>query len=81
MAYEFTRPLTDNEQFEAAAASSAYAYHRFESWRATGAIQDDSDIICRIWVHDENSPTKRSLAASLNDSDLAQSILIRNRRI
>ena len=81
MSYEFTRPLTNLEQFEAAAASPDYAYHRFESWRATGAIINDSDVICRVWLRDTKSPTGRSIGATLNDASLAQSILVLNNRI
>lgn len=73
--------MTNIEKFEAAATSPKYAYHRFESWRTGGEVKDPSDLICRIYLHDETSPSGRILGAALNDAEKAEEILIEHGRI
>ena len=61
--------------FEAAIMAPAYAYHRFETWRSGGFVVSKSDIICRVWVRDNKSPSGVVLCATLNDSDKALELL------
>jgi hypothetical protein len=67
--------------FEAAAFSRNYGYHRFESWKLSGVISADDDVICRIYHYDTTSPSGRVLAATLNDHTKAKEILTHAGRI
>jgi hypothetical protein len=67
--------------FEAAALSPSYGYHRFESWKLSGVINADDDVICRIYHYDTTSPSGRILAATLNDRIKAKEILTQAGRI
>ena len=73
--------MTDIENFTAAATSRSYGYHRFESWKLSGVIDAEDDVICRIYHYDTTSPSGRILAATLADSAKAKEILIRAGRI
>lgn len=67
--------------FEKAAKSPSYGYHRFESWKLSGVIDAEDDVICRIYHYDTTSPSGRILAASLEDRIKAKEILIAAGRI
>jgi hypothetical protein len=73
--------MTNIETFTAAATAPRYAYHRFESWRTSGVVESDADVICRIYHRDPTSPSGRILAATLDDSAKAQEILTQAGRI
>ena len=68
-------------EFEYAAASPKYGYHRFESWKLSGDVTADDDVICRIYHKDPSSPSGRILAATLSDSVKAKEILTQAGRI
>lgn len=67
--------------FEYAAFSPNYAYHRFESWKLSGEITNNDDVVCRIYHYDTTSPSGRILKASLNDRVKAKEILVAAKRI
>jgi hypothetical protein len=73
--------MTNIETFAAAATSPRYAYHRFESWRTSGVVESDADVICRVYHRDPTSPSGRILAATLDDSAAAKEILVNAGRI
>lgn len=67
--------------FDTAAASPAYAYHRFESWRSNGIVKDDADVVCFIYHHNPKSPSGRQLAAISHNGDEALAALKKHKRV
>jgi len=62
-------------KFDDAARSPDFSHSRERSWRLSGHVYDDSDIVVYVYRREKTSPSGVILAASLNDVKVAREIL------
>jgi hypothetical protein len=74
--------MTAQEKFIEAIAAPAFAYCRARSWRASGAIMDDGDLIIYVYHRDNTSPTGVTCVSTCGGSveDFADAVAAMDKR-